>query len=67
MDSEGLILLIWIASIPSESRMVQHFLLRIFSETYYCTAKLKRVKNHQDQVNFHLQRKNETLKLIAKG
>jgi len=44
MDSEGLILLIWIASIP-ESRMVNHFLLKLFSEKYYCTATLKRVKN----------------------
>jgi len=44
MDSEGLILLIWIALIP-ESRMVNHFLLKLFSEKYYCTATLKRVKN----------------------
>jgi hypothetical protein len=44
MDSEGLILLIWIASIP-ESGMVNHFLLNLFSEKYYCTATLKRVKN----------------------
>jgi hypothetical protein len=66
MDSEGLILLIWIASTP-ENRMVQHFLLKMFSEINYCTATLKRVKNHRNQVKFHLQRKNETLKLIAKG
>jgi hypothetical protein len=66
MVSEGLILLIWIASIP-ESRMVQHFLLRFFSEKKYCTATLKRVNNHRNQVMFHLQRKNETLKLIVKG
>jgi hypothetical protein len=66
MDSEGLILLIWIASTP-ESRMVQHFLLKLCSEKYYCTATLKRVKNHFNQVKFHLQRNNETLKLMAKG
>jgi len=66
MDSEGLILLIWNAPIP-ESRTVQHFLLKMFSEKQYCTATLKRVKNHHNQVKFLLQRKNETLKLIAKG
>jgi hypothetical protein len=66
MDSEGLILLIWIASTP-ENRMFQHFLLKLFSEKHYCTATHKRVKNHRKQVKFHLQRKNETLKLIAKG
>jgi len=66
MESEGLILLIWIVSTP-ESRMVRHFLLKLFSEKQYCTATLKRVKNHHNQVKFHLQRKNETLKLIAKG
>jgi hemolysin-activating ACP:hemolysin acyltransferase len=44
MDSEGLILLIWIASLP-ESRMVKHFLLKLFSEKYYCIATLKRAKN----------------------
>jgi hypothetical protein len=54
MDSEGLILLIWIASTP-ESRMVQHFLLKLCSEKYYCTATLKRVKNHRNEVKFHLQ------------
>jgi hypothetical protein len=66
MDSEGLILLIWIASTPDD-RMVQHFLLKLLSEKSYCTATLKRVKNHRNQVKFHLQRKNRTLKLIAKG
>jgi hypothetical protein len=33
LDSEGLILLIWIASIP-ESRMVRHYLLKLISEKY---------------------------------
>jgi hypothetical protein len=66
MYSEGLILLLWIASIP-EYRIVQHFLLILFSEKYYCTASLKRVKNLHNLVKFHLHRKNETLKLIAKG
>ena len=44
MDSEGLIFLIWIASIP-ESQMVNHFLLILFSEKYNCTATLRREKN----------------------
>jgi hypothetical protein len=66
MDSEGLILLIWIASIP-DSRMVKHFLLKLCSEKCYCTATLKRVKNHLNKLRFHLQRNNETLKLMAKG
>jgi hypothetical protein len=43
MDSEGLIMLIWIALTP-ENRMIQHFLLKLFSEKNYCTATLKRVK-----------------------
>jgi hypothetical protein len=66
MDSEGLIVLIWIASTP-KIRMVQHFLLKLVSEKNYCTATLKRVKSHRNQVKFHLHWKNETIKLIAKG
>jgi len=57
MDSEGLILLIWIASIP-ERRMVKYFLLKLLSEKYYCTATLKRVKNHRNQVKFHFTKEN---------
>ena len=66
MDSEGMILLIWIASIP-ESRMVNHFLLKLFSEKYYCTATLKRVKNPSNQEEFHFTKGIETLKWIANG
>jgi hypothetical protein len=66
MDIEGLILVIWISS-TTENRLVQHLLLKFFSEKYYCTVTLKRVKNHRNQVKFHIQRKNETFKLMAKG
>jgi hypothetical protein len=57
MDSEGLILLIWIASIP-ESRMVNHLLLKLFSEKCDCTATLKRVKNDRNQVKLHFTKEN---------
>ena len=44
MDSEGLILLIWIASIP-ESRTVQHLLLDSSQKNIISLAALYRVKN----------------------
>jgi hypothetical protein len=45
-------LFIWIASTP-ESRMFQHFLLKLFSEKNIALTALKKVKFHQNQQKFH--------------